>query len=92
VGGSWKMLSLLISNDTQNENTYIELAAEFEIAKDLMLGIHFGDYSFDVSAGDYVDYNISLSKDDWSFMLSDTDNDGDDFRAVVSYSRSVDLL
>ena len=92
VGGSWKMLSAKFSDDSSNKNTYIEAAADFEIAKDLGLALHYGSYSFDVSANDYTDYSISLSKGDWSFVLSDTDIDQDDFRFAVSYSISVDLL
>jgi len=94
IGGSWKMLSLQLSNDTQNGDFYFEAAVDIDIAKDLVLGIHFGDYGYDVNSStrDYSDYSISLSKDDWAFTVSNTDVDGDDYRAVVSYSKSVDLI
>jgi len=90
VGGTWKMLSAKYSDD--GDNNYIEAAVDFEIAKDLSLALHYGSYSFDVSAGDYSDYSIALNKGDWSFMLSDTDAPMDDYRLMVAYSISVDLL
>lgn len=90
VGGSWKMISAQYSDD--GDNNYIEAAVDFEIAKDLGLALHYGSYSFDVSAIDYTDYSITLSKGDWSFALSDTDIDQDDYRFFVSYSTTVDLL
>ena len=84
------MLSAKYSDD--GDNNYIEAAVDFEIAKDLSLALHYGSYSFDVSAGDYSDYSIALNKGDWSFMLSDTDAPMDDYRLMVAYSISVDLL
>ena len=93
VAGSWKMLSAMVSLDSDNDTTYIDLGAEFEIAKDLGLALHYGDFSFDnAPAADYSDYSITLSKGDWSLALSDTDIDQDDYRLVVAYSISVDLL
>jgi uncharacterized protein (TIGR02001 family) len=90
VGGSWKMISAQYSDD--GDNNYIEAAVDFEIAKDLGLALHYGSYSFDISAGDYTDYSVTLSKGDWGFALSGTDIDNDDYRLFVSYSTTVDLL
>lgn len=72
---------------------YISADAAFEIAEDLELGLHIGNYSFDddFDDADYTDYGISLSKSGFTFALSDTDMDNDDMKFVVSYSIDIDL-
>lgn len=72
---------------------YISADAAFEVAPGLELGLHIGNYSFDddYDDGDYTDYGVSLSKDGFTFAVSDTDMDNDDLKFVVSYSIDIDL-
>ncbi|MBE9516488.1 MAG: hypothetical protein IME93_05880 [Proteobacteria bacterium] len=85
VGFGWKMLSLTynFSDDTWNTGTdssYIDLGAEFEVAKDLTLAVHVGKYDFDEDDAtlatfvndDYTDYSISLASGDFTITYSDT--------------------
>ena len=81
---------------TSYENdTYIYVSAEFEVKKDLTLGLLYGDYDYeDPAAGlDYSHVQVSLSKDDFTFAYDDTDLAGDsgDARFTVSWSKSFDL-
>ena len=105
IGVSWKMLSLTysFSEDTFNTRTdssYIDLSAEFEVAKDLTLGVHVGKYDFDADDvygistdpnvpafvwDDYTDYSISLSKNDFTLTVSDTDLDSNTLVDSVAY-------
>ncbi|GGA63793.1 hypothetical protein GCM10011369_01470 [Neiella marina] len=71
---------------------YLSADAAFEVAEGLELGLHVGSFSFDDDAGeDYIDYGFSVSKDGFTFAMSDTDLDDDDVKAVVSYSVDFDL-
>jgi len=74
------------------DDTYITADAEFEVAKDLSLAFHLGNYDFD-AGGDYTDYGVSLSKSGFTLALSDTDIDGadGDLNITVSYSIDLDL-
>ena len=74
------------------DDTYISADAEFEVAKDLTLGLHIGNYDFD-AGGDYTDYGVSLSKDGFTFTIADTDLDGadGDVNFVISYAVDFDL-
>jgi hypothetical protein len=63
----------------------------------MTVGLHFGSYEYDdTPADDYTDYNISLSKDDFSIMYSDTDDNvvvgqTDNGRTSVSWSMGIEL-
>lgn len=104
INGSWKMLSfgaaLTLDTDAggQDDNLYLHVGADFEIAKGLNLGLIYGDYDFDDPATeDYSHIQVSLSKDDFTFALDQNDltDSGageDDMRFTVSYSKSFDLL
>lgn len=74
------------------DDTYISADAEFEISDGLSLALHLGSYDFD-AGGDYLDYGVSLSKNGFSFTVSDTDMDGadGDVNFVVSYTMAIDL-
>ncbi|MEW6983527.1 TorF family putative porin [Colwelliaceae bacterium 6471] len=74
------------------DDSYISADAEFEVSKDLSLGLHIGRYDFD-AGGDYTDYGVSLSKDGFTFTVSDTDIDGadGDVNFIISYSLDFDL-
>ena len=72
---------------------YLAADAEFKVAEGLALNLHIGHYSFDdnFDDDDYTDYGISLSKNSFTFGLSDTDMDNDDLKFTVSYSVDIDL-
>jgi uncharacterized protein (TIGR02001 family) len=86
---------------------YLSLDYGFTIANDIEIGLHVGYHdgdfqeAFNGTDGDYTDYNISLSKGGFGFMITDTDVDGpaaeggldnDEVKFVVSYSVDVDLM
>ena len=74
------------------DDTYLSADAAFEVSEGLELALHIGRYDFD-AGGDYVDYGVSLSKNGFTFAVSDTDIDGadGDLNFVVSYSIDFDL-
>lgn len=77
------------------DDLYLYVGADFELAKGLTLGLLYGDYDFDdPSSEDYSHIKVSLSKDDFTFAVEDNDLSGDagDTRFTVSYSKSFDLL
>lgn len=85
---------------TDTDADYMEIGFETEISKGLSLSLTAGSYDFDIPAvagyDDYNVYTITLSKDDFSFMYSDTDLDPNLFVDgeavfVASYSKSFDL-
>ena len=76
------------------DDLYIYASADFEVKEGLGLGVSVGDYDFDDPAStDYTHYQVSLSKDDFTFAYDATDLDGadGDARFTVSYSKSFDL-
>ncbi len=85
---------------TDTDAVYIEGAYDIALSKEITLKLHIGSYDFDDEAAaafdSYIDYSATISKGDWSFSLSDTDldsnnfNDGD-FVFVVSWGMEVDL-
>ncbi|MEJ6593146.1 MAG: TorF family putative porin [Pseudomonadales bacterium] len=78
--------------------TYADYATEIGNGVELGLhvGFHQGDFSeaFNGVPGDYADYNVSLSKDGFSFMITSTDLDdagpdaldNDEVKFVVGYA------
>ncbi|NQY34588.1 MAG: hypothetical protein HRT37_06405 [Alteromonadaceae bacterium] len=85
----------LIDSDAGGEfsdDTYITADAEFELTSDIALSLHIGTYNFS-AGGDYVEYSINISKDNFTFSLGDTDIDGadGDVNFIVSYSVDFDL-
>ncbi len=89
------------------EAYYISVDYAFEIGNGIEIGLHGGYHdgdfqeAFNGTDGDYYDYNISLSKGGFGFMITDTDAggpasegglDNDEVKFVVSYSVDVDLL
>lgn len=87
------------------EATYLYADYVMEISDGLELGFHIGRHEGDFNEAfngvpdDYLDYNISLSKDNFSFMITDTDLDdvgpdaldNDEIKFVVSYSMDFEL-
>ena len=86
---------------TEKNDMYVYVSAEFEVKKDLTLGLLYGDYDFDGgTTDDYSHYQISLSKDDFTFAYEKNDmkstnslygTSNDDARFTVSWGKSFDL-
>jgi uncharacterized protein (TIGR02001 family) len=84
---------------------YFSIDYGFSLKNDVSVGLHAGRYSgdfneaFNVVPDDYTDYNVSVSKSGFTFMISDTDldskvPDGLDNgspKFVVSYKVDIDL-
>lgn len=87
------------------EATYLYADYGFEVGDGVEIGIHIGRHEGDFNEafngvpGDYTDYNISLAKGGFSFMISDTDLDdvgadnldNDEMKFVVGYAMDFDL-
>ena len=87
------------------EATYLYLDYSIEVRDGLELGLHVGRHQGDFSEafngvpGDYTDYNISLAKNGFSFMVSSTDLDdagpdnldNDEVKFVIAYGIDFDL-
>lgn len=74
------------------DDSYLSIDAEFEVAKDLALAFHIGRGTDDFYAGEeFTDYGASLSKDGFTFGLSNTDLNNDDLKVYVSYALDIDL-
>lgn len=85
--------------------SYIYADYATEVRDGVELGFHVGYHSGDFNEafngvpGNYTDYNISLSKDGFSFMISDTNLDAvpgdellnDEMKFVVGYSTDIQL-
>ena len=73
------------------DDFYYSADAAFEVAEGLELGFHVGYY--DIDAGDsQTDYSVSLSKNNFTFTVADSDIDGeDDVKAIISYSIDIDM-
>ena len=92
VNASFNVFSAGVAIDSKNKSQYISVGAEFEVKKDLTLGVTIGSYDFD-GAGDYTHTQVSLSRDDFTFAYDTTDLAGTagDSRVTVSWSKSFDL-
>ncbi|MEZ5489403.1 MAG: TorF family putative porin [Gammaproteobacteria bacterium] len=88
------------------EATYIYADYVMEVGNGVEVGFHVGRHEGDFNeafngvTGDYLDYNISIAKDGFSFMITDTDTgdedspaflDNDEVKFVVSYSMDFEL-
>jgi len=88
-------VSTLVDNDTSGDfadTTYIEASYGFSLPNQISLDIHGGYYDF--KGGDnYQDFNISLAKDNFSFMISTLKGNDtlEDTLVSLSYSKSFDL-
>lgn len=85
---------------------YASLDYGFVVGNDVEVGLHLGYHdgdfaeAFNGSDGGYADYNVSISKGGFSFMITDTDVSGpaaeggfdnDQIKFVVAYSVDVEL-
>ena len=100
VNASFNMFKAGIALTTNTEaggddsDLYVYVGAEFEVKKDLTLGLTYGDVDKDDPAGtDYSHIQLSLSKGDFTFAYDTNDLDGDagDPRVSVTWSHSLDL-
>ena len=85
--------------------TYLYANYATEIGNGVELGLHIGQHQGDFSEafngvpGDYVDFNVSIAKDGFSFMITSTDLDdvgpdaldNDAVKFVVGYSVDIAL-
>lgn len=86
---------------------YLSADYGFDIGNGVQLGLHVGYHDGDFSEafngvdGDYYDYNISISKGGFGFMVTDTNAgggaaeggfDNDEPKFVVSYSVDIDMM
>ncbi len=74
------------------EDTYISIDAEFALTSALNLALHAGSYQFK-NSDNYRNYAISLTKDQFTVSLSDTDlaNSDGDLNIQVLYTMNLDL-
>ena len=102
VSGSYKMFTVKYNTSsdvfgTSTSANYVEAAADFEVAKGVGLGVHVGHYKFDDETvfPSYTDYSVSLSKDNFSFTISDTNLDStyidSKTKFYVGYTKSFDF-
>lgn len=87
------------------EAYYVYADYGFEVKEGLEMGVHVGYHDGDFNEAfngvpdSYVDYNVSLSKNGFSFMISKTDLDdvgpdsldNDEIKFVVGYSMDFEL-
>ena len=76
-------------DDNFGDGGYLYADLAFEVSEGLELGIHYG--TSDDFYTDYDDYGISLSKNNFTFAITDTDIGGDDVNFSISYSIDIDL-
>jgi uncharacterized protein (TIGR02001 family) len=88
------------------EASYLSLDYGFELSNGVAVGLHVGHHEgdfaedFNVTDGSYTDYNVTFSKDGFTFMITDTNvggdsatpmYDNDSMKFVVSYAVDVEL-
>jgi uncharacterized protein (TIGR02001 family) len=72
---------------------YLSADAQFEVVDDISLALHLGYYRFnnDLSANDYTDIGLSISKGGFMFGISDTNNSHDAAKLFLSYAVDINL-
>lgn len=93
VNASYDMFNFGYADDSDNNNTYMSVGAEFEVKKDLTLAITLGDNDAAGTAGDYSHTTLSLSKGDFTAAYDTTDqaDTAGNARFSVSWSQGFDL-
>jgi len=95
-------LNVALTVDTDwggdDSDMYVSATGEFEVKEGLALGVLVGNYNFDDAASeDYTHWQLSLSKDDFTFALDKNDQTPsvggteDDMRVTVSWSKEFTL-
>ncbi len=88
----WNDIDTKYSFDAANGNRYLEVSYSFELAENQALMLHKGINNSDTGVN-YHDYNITLTLNEVSFILSNTNNNSalgmsDHVRYVVSWQRA----
>ncbi len=106
VNAGWQMLTGGIFYNINKEDgtakkgdIYTYVGTEFEVKKDLTLGLVLGRYDFrGGSTADYTHFQISLSKNDFTIAFDKNNaksagwyNGVDDYRFTVSWGMDLDL-
>ena len=94
LGLGYGFMSAKVSHDPENDNTYWEAGADFELPEGFGLGLHLG-YNDPDSGDEVTDWKIGVSKSflglDFELAYTDTDTSGDDLsdgRAILTISQS----
>lgn len=81
-----------------DNDLYIYAGVDFEVKKDVTVGVLIGDYDYDndIANNDYTHFQVSLSKGDFTLAIDKNDlpsgaNGADDARFSVSWSKDFDL-
>ena len=97
ASASWEVLTVgaFVTADSEagadfGDDTYVYIDLAFEVAKDLELAFHYGLASFD-GGGDQSDYGVSLSKDNFTFSITDVDDNAVEPNMLFAVSYSVDF-
>jgi len=97
-----------INSASKKSAYYVELGMDYPLKDDLSLGLHVGQKGgawFDDSAtrssvgtGAFTDYKVSLTKGEFSFAVSNTDNkkasvgsQSDNYRVIVGWTHNITL-
>jgi uncharacterized protein (TIGR02001 family) len=95
LGIGYGFLSAMVSHDFDNDNTYWDLGADFQLPGEVGLGLHAGYYDFD-DGSEYTDWKLAVSKTfggiDFELAYTDTDIDNSnlaDGRLILTISKSL---
>ena len=94
LGVGYGFFSAKVSHDPENDNTYWEAGADFELPQGFGLGLHVG-YNDPDSGDEATDWKIGISKSlvglDFELAYTDTDINDDDLsdeRVIFTVSKS----
>lgn len=85
----------LITSDSKAgfaDDYYLEASTSMQLVSGFELALHIGSYHYKY-AKDYLDYSASITKNGFSFTVSDTNLSGadGDVNFVISYSQPIEL-
>lgn len=93
--GASVLASSAASGDGTDFGDSLYLTADYGFAvgsNGTEMALHLGHYSGDfIGDDDIIDYGVSISKDGFTFGLSDTDMDDSDIKAYVAYAVDFSL-
>ena len=93
--GASLLASSAASGDGTDFGDSLYLTADYGFAvgsNGTEMALHLGHYSGDfIGDDDIIDYGVSISKDGFTFGLSDTDMDDNDIKAYVAYAVDFSL-
>jgi len=75
------------------DSIYANVDYSFSLSNEAELALHIGSYSGDWLVEDVIDYGISVSKEGFTFGISDTDLDGaaGEPKVYISYALDISL-